>query len=481
MYETSIEAFHQAFRVNTAQDDPSVPQDSKLKLIHAHDEKFKVFPYVAHQVDAIRDLHHVAGCYLSLIENRKPVPISMDDMVAKLTNRLESDNGIDASDRTTFQEMIRQIFFETTEQSFRPMNLRFLLRIPCEEPRELKLARYLADTLGESDVLRQCANNAFQQIDKQSNALERFAASVLETTIFDSMPQKSYVRITNALKPLFHADFEYVMQTKERIRDNFVPLLEFYYFMYTAQTCLQMDRLVDGDRDKCRPLYFCLEWEKASQNRPCFIQGWEMLKRALKKLYAHAVTLEILNQTKGNEGPFDYIKLGRLASESPKEDQRIASEIRKLTDRYRQLVSDCPEMRELQRQNAINGDLCGETREEICYLFSSVKKQFEFTGRTRAYVFFAAQFEQYCDKYLKSRGRNGKTLNLTKETLLFLTMLCVKDQEKMRLNRVFSELERRGVFLDSLSREQVMRYYEKLNLIEKKSDSGDAQYVKRIL
>ena len=72
-------------------------------------------------------------------------------------------------------------------------------------------------------------------------------------------------------------------------------------------------------------------------------------------------------------------------------------------------------------------------------------------------------------------------LNLTEETLIFLTKVCIKDQEKMRLNDVFAEFEDRGVFLDNLSKEQVMRYYEKLNLIEKKSDSGDAQYVKRIL
>ena len=72
-------------------------------------------------------------------------------------------------------------------------------------------------------------------------------------------------------------------------------------------------------------------------------------------------------------------------------------------------------------------------------------------------------------------------LNLSEETLIFLTKVCIKDQEKMRLNDVFSEFERRGVFLDNHSKDEVMRYYEKLNLIEKKSDSGDAQYVKRIL
>ena len=72
-------------------------------------------------------------------------------------------------------------------------------------------------------------------------------------------------------------------------------------------------------------------------------------------------------------------------------------------------------------------------------------------------------------------------LNLSEETLIFLTKLCIKDQEQMRLKDVFREMELRGVYLDNQSKEQAAIYYEKLNLIEKKSDSGDAKYVKRIL
>lgn len=72
-------------------------------------------------------------------------------------------------------------------------------------------------------------------------------------------------------------------------------------------------------------------------------------------------------------------------------------------------------------------------------------------------------------------------LNLSEETLIFLTKLCIKDQEQMRLKDVFGEMELRGVYLDNQSKEQAAIYYEKLNLIEKKSDSGDAKYVKRIL
>ena len=47
--------------------------------------------------------------------------------------------------------------------------------------------------------------------------------------------------------------------------------------------------------------------------------------------------------------------------------------------------------------------------------------------------------------------------------------------------RLFKEYEKRGIYLDGTSKEYLQEFFTKLNLIDKKSDSGDAQYVKRIL
>ena len=72
-------------------------------------------------------------------------------------------------------------------------------------------------------------------------------------------------------------------------------------------------------------------------------------------------------------------------------------------------------------------------------------------------------------------------LNITEEFLIFLTKLAVGDQEKNSLKEVFRQFELRGVFLDRSSKDEVVQFYTKLNLLEKKSDSGDAQYVRRVL
>lgn len=275
----------------------------------------------------------------------------------------------------------------------------------------------------------------------------------------------------------FESDFEYILSSRSRTRDYLIPLLEFYYFAYTAQAVLQLNRFLEGNRDKCVPLYFCLEWEKTSQSRLCFTQGWNRLQDAAARMFAHAVVLEILNQTEDGTLPVDYIALNELANSEPGEDNRIAEQIRVLTDCYRKARSDCTEMNDLRRIESSGT----ATAAEVKFLFDSVKCQFENTHRVRPYNSYAKQYTDYCEKYLKNRGRSGKMLNLSEETLIFLTKVCIKDQERMRLNDVFSEFELRGVFLDNHSKSEVMRYYEKLNLIEKKSDSGDAQYVKRIL
>ena len=82
--------------------------------------------------------------------------------------------------------------------------------------------------------------------------------------------------------------------------------------------------------------------------------------------------------------------------------------------------------------------------------------------------------------FIKKRGQYGNILNINKENLYLITALCIKD-EKIKLNDLFKEYERRGLFFDRYSKEEIVTLLNKWNLIDKKSDSGDAQYVKQIL
>ena len=74
----------------------------------------------------------------------------------------------------------------------------------------------------------------------------------------------------------------------------------------------------------------------------------------------------------------------------------------------------------------------------------------------------------------------GQTLNITDDFLIFITKLAIKDNNRMRLVDVFKSFERKGVFFDEGTKETVVKFYERLNILEKKSDSGVVQYVKKV-
>ncbi|MFC0137963.1 DNA phosphorothioation-dependent restriction protein DptG [Staphylococcus petrasii] len=49
------------------------------------------------------------------------------------------------------------------------------------------------------------------------------------------------------------------------------------------------------------------------------------------------------------------------------------------------------------------------------------------------------------------------------------------------MKEVFAEFEKRGVFFDRYTKEEVVNFYEKMNILDKKSDSGEVKYVKPVL
>lgn len=355
------------------------------------------------------------------------------------------------------------------------MNLRMIEFTTCTETSENRIAEYLVDVLGSPEALKKSLVIAKNK--NSSNVLETLVLSKLEFKDEANLHEGvRYFRVVESLRSCFEEDFAYVLEDSKRLRESLVSLLELYFFSYTAQTSLQLNRFMNGERNSNIPLYFCLEWEKTSQSRLCFTEGWQKLQGAIEKIFAHAITLEILNQTEEGSELVDYIRLGEIVSDAEK-DMEISEQIDQLTLLYRNSITDCVEMNELGKKVSP----AGMTSTSLRYLYDSIKVQFENTGRSRAYVSYAKKFECYCKKYLKSRGRSGLMLNLSEEDLIFITKLCIKNQEKVRLKDVFKGFERRGIFLDDISKEQATEYYEKLNLIEKKSDSGDAKYVKRVL
>lgn len=447
-------------------------QSGKFK--HQHCRRFKLFPFVANNNSPIvLDLSRVIGKYLSVIGRKKPVFINCDTLLDQMIAETEIST---PQMQKQFRDIIRRLFFDDNN-NLHPLNIGMLSHIVPQDTAEERVADYLIDVLGNQYQLRQVVDDAFRRSEKHCHVLERLLNKRLLAEPSTASGEPSYYQIITALQERFEEDFKYVLGNKELSQNYLVKLLEFYYFIYTAHVCLQLECFGNGDRNTC-DLYFSLDWETTNQSRKCYEHGWRKLQPAVKHMYAHAVSLEILNQTANNDRVYDYIALQRMATASSEADWAIGEQIGILTNEYRKVITDCPTMTALPKDEHADGVTAAAMR----YLFKNVKTQFELTDRKRPYDAYAKQFETFAQQhFLKARGRSGQMLNLTEELLIFLTIICTKDEEHMRLNSVFEEFEARGVYLDLVSKKSVIEYYEKLNLIEKKSDSGDAMYVKRIL
>lgn len=146
----------------------------------------------------------------------------------------------------------------------------------------------------------------------------------------------------------------------------------------------------------------------------------------------HKAEQLILNQNPTGE-QFDYIALRDYVQKTGMEEE-VAAQIRSVCDLYRNAISDCSELNDLQKNEQL-----GTVFSEVNYLYESVRTQFRNTGRGRVSDGYVKHFETFChDRFLKSRGASGLMLNITEEFLIFLTKLAIHDEEKLSLNEVFS-------------------------------------------
>lgn len=448
--------------------------ENGTSFTHRSAQHIKLFPFTANNTATIvTSFSTVIGEWLRLSRQQNIVPESMENTLNKLVGAMED---MSSTDKEQFLQVARNIYWNDDDaHSLRPKNVVSMCYIPCNDQTALKTAQYLYSVLGNSYDLKNVVDQAAAHAAKESNVLEKAVFEALEAESHPLEHADPYYVVHRAPQRLFIWDLEFVLKNTVRTKEYLVDLLEFYHFFYTSQTCLALSRFGYGDRDEIVPLYFSLDWEKTNKARECYQSGWQRLQPEIKKLFYHAITLEILNQNPTGE-QFDYIALRSYVEETDKAEE-VAEQIRSVCSLYRNAISDCSEMNNLQKNEQL-----GTVFSEVNYLYESVRTQFRNTGRGRVSDGYIKHFETFChDRFLKSRGASGMMLNITEEFLIFLTKLAIHDEEKLSLNEVFRQFELRGVYLDQPSKDEVVQFYTKLNLIEKKSDSGDAQYVRRIL
>lgn len=436
---------------------------------HATNTKFKDLPFVVKDKYIVKDFSGVMSEYVRILLGKKlKGEISEEQILEKIFDNVSCEEG----DRYALKQIIKHTYFDDHGNMHLFSNKAIAFMNAGTEDK--KIAQFLYDVLNAKE-LREQVHVCF----------EAEPDNVMDALMYESLPEledaktheTNYVRMVPYVSECFMEDFNHIIGDRERVRKYLKPLLSYYYFFYISQLSIKLNQMFDAEANKVEELFFSVEWEKLSKSRKCYEFGWKKLERHARKLFSHSKLLEMLNQNESEDlnEKITYLDLARDASVL--EGTPFEEELCKLLHIYIESIDDF-DFKQVEREEKYSSNLLND----IAYFFKCIDEQFIGSTRNRAYTGYSNWFVEFSKvNWLKNRRSLGYTLNLTEEDIIFLTKLVIKDQEKIKLKDLFLGYELRGIFLDQKSKEEIHSYFEKLNLIEKKSDSGDAQYVKGIL
>ena len=227
---------------------------------------------------------------------------------------------------------------------------------------------------------------------------------------------------------------------------------------------MKLNTFENVDLSKPDALYYTLDWERTSKTRTAYQFGWEKIKNDLNSLFSHAVTLEILNHH-GAEEQLNYVDLAKIFNEE--NGVEIARQISDVIEVYKNQIDDVNwnEFKLKDRTSEVEGF------NSVYELFETIRYQFEESRtRFRANEAYRNWFIRFVQKnFAKRRGQLGYNLNITEDDIILMTKICINDNKKLKLNKLFEEFELRGLFFDRDWKMKIVQLYlQKLNLLEKK-------------
>ena len=318
---------------------------------------------------------------------------------------------------------------------------------------------------------------------------ETIAQNIMVKLIKDSMPllEDGLKREKTIYKPMlkyvsnmFLVDLKFMLEdcSGAYFVQNIERLLKYYYLFYVSQLAIKLNNMFEFDWDKPEAVYFSLDWEALSKVRMGYTHGWKLVNNHIRPLFSHQNCLEMLNHD-DHGNVYSYQEIEKIVKEMSSDDKlEFARSLEVWKCLYQEYVQDV-----VWTELRVDRPFSEELFNDIYELFKMIEFQFDQAqSRGNRAQEYKKWFEEFCKLFfLKKRGSLGYTLNIDEEYLIFISQLCIGEKSKIRLKTLFEEYEKRGLYFDKESKDKIVQLFERLNLIEKKSDSGDAQYVKSIL
>lgn len=437
-------------------------------LTHKQGGRYKLLPYAANEKTLVSEFSGVVGAFSRMISNKElKGEFNADEFINEVAEQIGEYEG--GTSKEVFKDIVRTMFIDGNNLvDFDIKTINYISSTSADE----KIAKFLFSTLFDKSLSEEISNHYDREVD---NVLYRLVLRALPELKDKEFSIREYNCYLPFVRELFIKDLKFILSNEELYKNSLKRFLEYYYMFYVSQLAMKLKNFEKADVTTPDKLYYTLSWESTSKNRTAYQFGWEKIKGSVNSLFSHAITLELLNYH-NLDRQLGYIELAETFSKSNK--WQIENELLSLFDTYTNQIKDVTwiSYKENIRESEVNGF------NYVYKLFDAIEYQFSNSMRSRAHDAYKNWFVRFVyDNFAKRRGQLGYNLNMTEDDIILMTKICVNDKGRMKLNKLFDEFELRGLFFDRDSKTKIVQLYEKLNLLEKKSDSGDAQYVRSVL
>ena len=393
-----------------------------------------------------------------------------------LISFLKEERGLDEEETQTFVNILQDIFNQN--DTFAVPNSEFIKYYPVLPSSKAyraghqKLADYLYSMQGDSNTDGEPHGNSkdiFTQTLK--DAFDRMGKAI-------KSPRKrpQYI-IPKCVKRTFYHDFHWLMTQNDEAVVRYLPLLFYFYIcislFQTVASILKGESLLLKDQPDI--MYVVLDSERVSINHDA-IQQWAkyMSSAKLEKLFGRIQSLDILNLLLANDDEvigFEQ-EIEEKLCETPFDVYK--EEMESILKTYKEEKLNTLDRRKYEKGDRdIPSDLSVSTYREFIDTLQRLcigLTPKEYKGRIKKHL-----NDIFKIRLLQTR-RGNEVPVLDNEMLIFLISLVTKGR-RTKLQEVYNGFHSYGIYFNRETRLAIENHLFQMNLLERKSDSGEAQFV----
>lgn len=337
-----------------------------------------------------------------------------------------------------------------------------------------KIADYYAS-------IAECMDVDFEQQDK-----DLFTEIVNECLQKDSIvksAERDKYFVLPFIKRQFAEDIKWLLKQNNNVVVKYFPLMLYFYVSYSVMQTLMFMNKANWERttDKPCPITFMLSSEKASEGHSAVKRGWaapdHLPETFLNKMSSYAQALDILNSMFEDEAELMTFQdiLARFKVMDFDADAKCTCE--KVLERYQTLKIKLLKDRGTETDNPkepISTDVSSYKDFVDKLLKLCIDLQSKDYPRMKGALYSLVNIKLY------EKRREHSVLTLDEDMLLLLVAIMAKD-DRIRMDELYSQFHEYGIDFSFQTKNAISDYLLKLNLLERKSDSGEAQYVRIVL